>query len=212
MGNRALIKAKGEERNGLYLHWNGGIDSVTAFLTYCELQGFRGFPDYYALARLAQVTGNFFPDGLSVGIDEGADNPWLDNGVYEVEGWKIVRHVCDGEEITPDEEEHEGYDLIEMLMEIDRCQPAAMRIMESVKDPFFPVKKLKVGQKVNLKVGYNGVWHPVEVFGFGEAGKIVNGTRVEGIPYVAMYDDPACPAEQNINNYLLGETCILLKD
>ena len=210
MGNRALIKAKGEGRNGLYLHWNGGIDSVTAFLAYCELQGFRGLPDCYALARLAQVTGNFFPDGLSVGIWEEADDPG-DNGIYEVEGWKIVRHVLHGVEIAPDMERHEGYDLIEMLREIDKCQPAAMQFMESVADPFFPVEKLKVGDKIAVKwLGRS--WHPAVVGGFGEAGKLINGLRVEGIPFFMKDCDDVGDAERNCNNYLTSNTCILLKD
>lgn len=37
MGNRAIVKPEGKDI-GVYLHWNGGIDSVTAFLKYCELK------------------------------------------------------------------------------------------------------------------------------------------------------------------------------
>ena len=38
MGNRAVITTeKNFENNGVgvYLHWNGGYDSVSAFLKYC---------------------------------------------------------------------------------------------------------------------------------------------------------------------------------
>ena len=31
MGNRAIIKAKGNDNKAVYLHWNGGRDSVEAF-------------------------------------------------------------------------------------------------------------------------------------------------------------------------------------
>ncbi len=102
MGNRAVITtstaldvSKSQDL-GLYLHWNGGRDSVEAFLKYCELQGFRS-PDKscYGWARLAQVIGNFFGTsggGLSVGIDRccnlDCDNG--DNGVYVISGWAIV--------------------------------------------------------------------------------------------------------------------------
>ena len=37
MGNRALIKGKGSNL-GVYVHWNGGYDSVLAFTHYCKLK------------------------------------------------------------------------------------------------------------------------------------------------------------------------------
>ena len=40
MGNRAVITTK-ERKIGLYLHWNGGRDTVEPLLKYCELQGYR---------------------------------------------------------------------------------------------------------------------------------------------------------------------------
>ncbi len=40
MGNRAVITTE-DKQMGVYLHWNGGRDSVEAFLDYCDLQGFR---------------------------------------------------------------------------------------------------------------------------------------------------------------------------
>ncbi len=60
MGNRAVITTP-DKKMGIYLHWNGGRDSVEAFLHYCELHGFRS-PDRdpYGWARLCQVIGNFF--------------------------------------------------------------------------------------------------------------------------------------------------------
>ena len=59
MGNRAIVKPEGKDI-GVYLHWNGGIDSVTAFLKYCELKEHRGFDDSYGMARFCQVVGNLF--------------------------------------------------------------------------------------------------------------------------------------------------------
>ena len=45
MGNRAVITTQEYITNpdaiGVYLHWNGGRDSVEAFLKYCDLRGFR---------------------------------------------------------------------------------------------------------------------------------------------------------------------------
>ena len=37
MGNRAVITTK-ERELALYLHWNGGRDTVEPLLRYCELQ------------------------------------------------------------------------------------------------------------------------------------------------------------------------------
>lgn len=131
MGNRAVITTKqGDKENkiGIYLHWNGGRDSVQAFLKYCEIRGFR-LPedDNYGWARLCQVIANYFgKDGLSVGIDRvcnlDCDN-W-DNGVYLIEGWKIVgREYFTGVE-------QESYELRQMLYDIDHAQPKDQQVGE----------------------------------------------------------------------------------
>ena len=59
MGNRAVITTskstdiKNSTDIGIYLHWNGGRDSVQAFLKYCELKGYRSpEKDNYGWARL----------------------------------------------------------------------------------------------------------------------------------------------------------------
>lgn len=126
MGNRAVITTKqgwnSKENNlGVYIHWNGGRDSVEAFLKYCELRGFRKpEEDNYGWARLCQVISNFFgSDGLSVGIDivSRLDCDNYDNGVYVIENWKIV-----GRYFNPSVEQNE-YDLLEMLQAIDESQP-----------------------------------------------------------------------------------------
>ena len=77
MGNRAVIttsKSLDVARStdiGVYLHWNGGRDSVEAFLKYCKLKGYRSpETDCYGWARFCQVIGNFFGGGLSLGIDK----------------------------------------------------------------------------------------------------------------------------------------------
>ena len=134
MGNRAVITIKdkhaihgwSESNLGIYLHWNGGRDSVEAFLTYCKIQGFRS-PDVdnYGWARLAQVIGNFFGgDGLSVGLDicRRLDCKNGDNGVYIIDGWDIVgREYFTGRE-------QDSYDLEPMLQYIDEQQPAKMQL------------------------------------------------------------------------------------
>lgn len=119
MGNRAVITNKDEEF-GVYLHWNGGRDSVEAFLKYCEIAGFRDLTSdpSYGFARLTQVITNWFGGGLSCGVNvlKKLDCDNFDNGLYIVDGWKIVgRKYHDG----PEQQE---YDLLGMLLDIDSKQ------------------------------------------------------------------------------------------
>lgn len=97
MGNRAVITTE-DKKLGIYLHWNGGRDSVEAFLRYCDLRGFRPpNSDEYGWARLCQVIANFMgAGGLSVGISPYTDDRRMDpgdNGIYVVRGWEIVDRV-----------------------------------------------------------------------------------------------------------------------
>lgn len=123
MGNRAVITTKSNFKHngiGVYLHWNGGRDSVEAFLKYCALKGYRSpETDCYGWARLCQVIGNFFGGDTALGIDtlDHLDCANGDNGVYFIENWKIV-----GRKYQVGPEQHE-YDLIDMLHEIDGTQP-----------------------------------------------------------------------------------------
>lgn len=129
MGNRAVITTKkGDKHNklGIYLHWNGGRDSVRAFLRYAKMRGFRPpEDDDYGWARLCQVIANFMgKDGLSVGIGvaEHLDQDNWDNGTYLIENWEIVgREYFDGEE-------QDEYNLTEMLLQIDALQPERQQL------------------------------------------------------------------------------------
>ena len=132
MGNRAVITTNNNlndtplqsraDKMGIYLHWNGGRDSVEGFLAYCKLKKYRG-PDEdesYCLARLTQVIANFFDGGLSVGIGPlnklDCDN--YDNGVYVIgKNWEIVdRKYFEGNE-------QKEYGLLSCLREINKAQP-----------------------------------------------------------------------------------------
>ena len=130
MGNRAVITTR-DKKIGVYLHWNGGRDSVEAFLKYCRMQGFRcPESDCYGWARLCQVIGNFFfGGGLSVGIDEyknlDVDNG--DNGVYVIENWEIV------DRLYMHYPEQQNYDIDEMVKKIDKTQPEHMQLFKDKK-------------------------------------------------------------------------------
>jgi hypothetical protein len=121
MGNRAVITDEAG-KIGIYLHWNGGRDSVESFLKYCELKDYR--TDDYGWARLAQVIGNFFGGTTSVGVGAVAnlDCDNFDNGTYIIKDWQIIgRKYFDGAE----QREH---DIIEMLEGINEKQPKAEQI------------------------------------------------------------------------------------
>lgn len=88
MGNRAVITMESHtgERHpvAVYVHWHGGLESALAFMEYTWETFPRGRDDLYTFhARLCQVIGNFFADGLSLychpfheadGWAEGCDN------------------------------------------------------------------------------------------------------------------------------------------
>ena len=124
MGNRAVITTE-DKRVGIYLHWNGGRDSVEAFLTYCFLKGYRKpEDDCYGWARLCQVIGNFFGGTTSIGIDtlDHLDCDNWDNGVYIIKDWKIIgREYFNGEEQA-------NYDLKMLVAEINARQPEGERL------------------------------------------------------------------------------------
>ena len=127
MGNRAVITTR-DKKIGVYLHWNGGRDSVEAFLKYCKMQGFRcPEDDCYGWARLCQVIGNFFGGSLSIGIDkyEYLDTDNGDNGVYIIENWEIV------DRLFMHGGEQNEYDIDEMLREIDKRQPEDMQLFKN---------------------------------------------------------------------------------
>lgn len=124
MGNRAVITTRDNFNHngiGIYLHWNGGRDSVEAFLGYCGRRKFRSFgsDNSYAFARLVQVISNYFGGSLSIGVDtiDHLDCDNGDNGTYIVDGWHIVgREYFDGQE----QDYHELYD---MMTSINARQP-----------------------------------------------------------------------------------------
>lgn len=231
MGNRAIITTREEYDNntlGLYLHWNGGRDSVEAFLAYCKLRGDRSpEEDGYGYARLAQIIGNWFGGTLSVGVMSGPQD-WAsgcDNGAYIVKNWEIV-----GREEYGDWPEQDEYDLLEMMLDIDEAQPERERLGSELISAYvlelrFPItyeeklELLEVGSKVIVNT-YEG-WNTYEVLGFGETGRITNGHDVSGVPffnstkyyerYMASFKldennpDDLEKIKDNINSYLVKD-------
>lgn len=105
MGNRALITLKPLTKENkviaVYVHWNGGIESVKAICEVCKARGFRTPTDdpEYALARFIGVWHEFFgvTDSTSLGVMlmdwDAAKGFWSDNGIYTIgENWEITEH------------------------------------------------------------------------------------------------------------------------
>ena len=211
MGNRCVITTREDFNNdgiGIYLHWNGGRDSVEAFLKYCELKQHRSVTDdaSYAYARLCQVIGNFFGGSLSIGIDMcchlDCDNG--DNGTYIIKGWKIV-----------DRKYHHGfeqnsYDLLDMLIAIDKAQPQDEQLgKEFLTAKEVNVSDLKIGDKVFMQIR-DGQYDKLEVCGFGTT--YVNGHQMKDVPYVALYGDEERGYAWNCNNYIRTKTIRVAKE
>lgn len=80
MGNRAVItldQNPNDRSMGIYLHWNGGPESVLAFAEAARHFGVRTSDVSYGTARLAQIIGNYFGGTSSLGVGTLA---YLDTG------------------------------------------------------------------------------------------------------------------------------------
>ena len=124
MGNRAVI-TDNRKKIGVYLHWNGGRDTVEPLLEYMKLRGFRGGD--YGYARMCQVMGNFFGGTLSLGVSaiDNLDMDNGDNGTYIIdEEFNIVGRECfDGVE-------QKDYEFHNMIFAIDKAQPIKEQVFE----------------------------------------------------------------------------------
>lgn len=159
MGNRAVILSKNDmladgkinpNQIGVYLHWNGGRDSIESFLKYCKLKGYRSpSTDCYGWACLCNVISNFFGDGMSLGIDIASrlDCDNYDNGVYIIDRWEIVGRLYNrGAEQT-------NYDVDSFVLKINERMPEQMKIdtcvlPELLKAKEVPYQELTVGDVI----------------------------------------------------------------
>ena len=102
MGNRAFVVFHDEVNHqygpAVYLHWNGGPESVYPMLDYMKGRGCRMAGDVsYATARFVQIVGNYFGGTLSLGVSGAPDAFTLgnlsteENGLYVVERERVRR-------------------------------------------------------------------------------------------------------------------------
>ena len=212
MGNRAVITTP-ERKVGVYLHWNGGRDTVEPLLRYCELQGYRPpSADDYGWARLCQVMGNFFGGSTSLGIGAYTADKLMnpgDNGIYVIDGWKIVDRVYPYARF----EEQCEYDFDDMLRSFDEVMPENLRLGKFLDAVEVPANEVEVGDEVWL-FGVDGKWKAYPVVGFGQppfnrisvwvdAPDGRKDVTYPNLPYVAMYDHDG-DFSWNSNNYVHG--------
>ena len=172
MGNRAIILSKNDmladgkinpNQIGVYLHWNGGRDSVSAFLKYCKLKGYRSpSTDCCGWACLCNVISNFFGDGMSLGIDIASrlDCNNYDNGVYIIDRWEIVGRLYNHGT------EQSNYDVDSFVLELNERMPEQSRmdarvLKELLKAEEVPYQELTMGNVIWAQ--YFGDWEKLIV-------------------------------------------------
>jgi len=109
MGNRAVItfdENPTPESIGVYLHWNGGAESIYPFLQALDHYKVRDNCDKpYQLARFVQIVANFFGSTTSLGVGrlKELDCTNGNNGVYVVsrDNGKLTVKRSEGEFIGP---------------------------------------------------------------------------------------------------------------
>lgn len=183
MGNRAVILNKNDmlangkinpNQVGVYLHWNGGRDSIESFLKYCKLKGYRSpSTDCYGWACLCNVISNFFGDGMSLGIDTAnhldCDN--YDNGVYIIDGWEIVERLY-----YKHGAEQANYDVNSFVLELNERMPEQNRmdacvLQELLKAEEIPYQELTLGNVIWSQS--SGDWEKLVVTEVQDSGLII---------------------------------------
>lgn len=170
MGNRAVITTP-ERKVGVYLHWNGGRDTIEPLLKYCELQGYRPpSSDEYGFARICQVMGNFFGGSLSLGVGAYTTDRQMDpgdNGIYVIEGWRIADHLRTeydsdwnpvGMRSFGPSEEEDWHKFDDMLRAFDASMPEELRLGELLDSVEVPASELQVGDKAWMYDSVRGKW------------------------------------------------------
>ena len=174
MGNRAIMLSKNDmladgkinpNQIGVYLHWNGGRDSVSAFLKYCKLKGYRSpSTDCYGWACLCNVISNFFGDGMSLGIDIASrlDCNNYDNGVYIIDRWEIVGRLYNHGT------EQSNYDVDSFVLELNERMPEQSRmdarvLKELLKAEEVPYQELRLGDVIWARCSGDWDWEKLIV-------------------------------------------------
>lgn len=220
MGNRAVITTEANykmfKKNGsgvgIYVHWEGGLESIRAFANYCRLRGVRNIEqdETYAFARMVQIIGNYFSGNLSVGVGNLSDLDVVgNNGIWIInKQWKVCKNIWVGYgENGEDKINRVRYGLTkrqleehnQMIIDIDKHQPEYAQLGEDyLLGDELPALNFEVGDWVYPIANEN--WHyyykahgnvafpfRYQIKGVGiDPDEKFNGSRTFGIPY---YED-----------------------
>lgn len=190
MSNSAIIRFKDNYFCEVYLHWNGGIESIVGFLKYCELKGYRD-GDF---ARFIQVVGNFFGGGNTIYLEKFNSNIDTDNGIYLVHNWKIVNKKVDKNIFTK-----------QSFKELFRIINSTQRKEEQLPEKLFDCKEVSVD---DLKIGDTVFMYDSLYYNYNE--RVIVGKHEDKF-YVNGFKDDNGSYETNINNYINTKTIKRLK-
>jgi hypothetical protein len=152
MGNRAVITTE-DKQLGVYLHWNGGRDSVEGFLEFCKRKGYQS-PEKSGegWARLIQAISNFMGTSVYVDLYQHLDVDNYDNGVYIIRDWKIVDRLF---KRYPEQQE---YKLGDFLVELNSKQPEPFRLEEKdLLEKLFTPEKIELINNKSILSGGEGL-------------------------------------------------------
>ena len=195
MSNSGVIQFKGFDEYGVYLHWNGGRDSIEAFLKYCKLKGYMNND----IPRFIQIVSNYFGGNNSIYL-ENINKISSDHGIYIVDNWEIIGRK------DFNYNEQKEYNLEEMLLDIDKAQPEKLQLGEKfLNSEIVLTSNLKIGDKVFKYNSITCIYEEFTVVGIG-LDEFRNGTNVFNIPYVnKYYSECKNSYKDNINNYILDK-------
>lgn len=195
MSNSGVIQFKNNSGEyGVYLHWNGGRDSIEAFLKYCKLKGYMSND----ISRFIQTVANYFGGNNSIYL-ENINKISSANGIYIVDNWEIIGRK------NFNYSEQKEHNLEEMLLDIDKAQPEKLQLGEKfLNSEMVLTSSLKIGDKVFKYNSLACVYEEFTVIGMG-LDEFRNGTNVFNIPYVNKYSGCKNSYKDNINNYILDK-------
>lgn len=137
MGNRAVVIDVKNMNKGVYIHWNGGLDSVQAFCKYCELleenktkvlsdegKKLKGLDLFAYVVNQFFYSEEFPSPPVTVGNIKKLDIDNGDNGTFIIDEWEVVGRMY----ISRMTGEQQVYDLEDMLEAISEKMPMEYRL------------------------------------------------------------------------------------
>ena len=118
MGNRAVIELE-QSGLGIYMHWNGGRDSIEPLLHVAKEYKIQSKGKYFLLSSLCKMIANSFTSSTYSPVEanpiDTLDCDNFDNGVYVIDSrLNIVDRKFNR---YPEQNEHDFYGMVEYIKE-----------------------------------------------------------------------------------------------